>query len=103
MEKIMNLIRKIGKLVIVILSFAYAALFSVFSIGRGAAQGEFMPVLASLILMGVGTLAIASVGVLLLLNKETLSSFLQSSRLASYALLLNQYFFRKLCSYPYIL
>ena len=70
MNKIIHMVRKIGKLVIIILSFTYAALFSICAIGRGATQGQFMPVLASLILMGVGTAAIASVGLLLLLKKE---------------------------------
>ena len=71
MEKFMSLIKKFGKLLIIILGFAYGAIFAVTAIGAGAIKGQFMPVLANLILMTVGTGAIISVPLLLLLKKET--------------------------------
>lgn len=78
MKEKLTKMRGVFRLVYIIGAFLFAGLFALAAIGRGAAAGQFMPVLGGIIIMSVGALAVASVPILMLLNKEDIAKIIFS-------------------------
>ena len=74
MNQLFETLKKPSRLVYIVLSFVYATLFLILTLGRGA--GEFMPTVSSLIIASVGTAAIASIPLLIIFNKEKYAKFI---------------------------